>query len=224
MMENHTSSSEPKQGETDPNTGQCDFSLVKIEIKQQLKSLSQRMNQVAEALEEENQCIISEIADIRKRFLQTESITSAFYLQCYLSPFTNVYIDLSLSIQRLSERRHGALIVMQRESSIDSLMQNGVPIQATFSCPLLESIFYPGNPLHDGATLIIGQQIVSAAHILPLSHRKVDNMKLGTRHRAALGLTEQSDALVIVVSEETGKSSFAINGKLYPFNPQSIPV
>ena len=80
---------------------------------------------------------------------------------------------------------------------------------------LLESIFYPGNPLHDGAVLIKGDKIYSAANVLPLSNVVLGGKKLGTRHRAALGLSEKSDALVLVVSEESGIISFAIDGSLF---------
>lgn len=81
---------------------------------------------------------------------------------------------------------------------------------------MLEAIFYPGNPLHDGAAIVHGNHIVSAANVLPLTNKVIIGKKLGTRHRAALGLSEQSDALVLVVSEETGRVSFALDGKLYP--------
>jgi DNA integrity scanning protein DisA with diadenylate cyclase activity len=81
---------------------------------------------------------------------------------------------------------------------------------------LIESIFYPRNPLHDGAILIRSDHIVSATNVLPLSDKKINGRKLGTRHRAALGLTEKCDALVLIVSEETGKITFSINGNLYP--------
>ncbi|MFP3670953.1 diadenylate cyclase, partial [Priestia sp. SIMBA_032] len=80
---------------------------------------------------------------------------------------------------------------------------------------LLESIFYPGNPLHDGAVLVKNNHIVSAANILPLTKSTEVDPELGTRHRAAIGLSEKSDALILVVSEETGRTSFALNGILY---------
>ena len=116
----------------------------------------------------------------------------------------------------MSRLRHGGLIVIQREDSLESLMKPGISIGADLSHSLIESIFFPGNPLHDGAVMVNLNQIVSAANVLPLSDRNAGDKKLGTRHRAALGLTEQSDALVLVVSEETGRVSFAFNGKLYP--------
>ena len=105
---------------------------------------------------------------------------------------------------------------MERSEPLDLIIQKGTYIGATLSPALLESIFYPGNPLHDGAVLIRENQVVSAANVLPLTKTVISGKKLGTRHRAAIGLSEQSDALVLVVSEETGKISFAFNGKLYP--------
>ena len=83
---------------------------------------------------------------------------------------------------------------------------------------MLESIFYPGNPLHDGAVLVKQNIIKSAANVLPLTNLFVGDQKLGSRHRAAIGLSEKSDAMVIVISEETGKVSFALKGELYPIS------
>jgi diadenylate cyclase len=108
--------------------------------------------------------------------------------------------------------------VIQRGDPLDSLIQPGITIGAELTHSLLESIFFPGNPLHDGAVLVSQNQIVSAANVLPLSDMSTGGKKLGTRHRSALGLSERSDALVLVVSEETGRVSFAMNGKLYPIN------
>jgi diadenylate cyclase len=147
-----------------------------------------------------------------------ESIGASFYLQCYLSAFEINYVDLSITIQHLSERHHGGLIVIQRNDPIESYIHSGIEVGAKLTPPLLESIFYPGNPLHDGAVLVVSDQIVSAANVLPVSNTTVVGKKLGTRHRAAIGLTELTDALVLVVSEETGQSSFAYKGKLHPIN------
>jgi uncharacterized protein (TIGR00159 family) len=139
---------------------------------------------------------------------------SSFYLNCYLSPYTDKYSELSICVQNMSQRRHGGLIVIQRNDSLDDLIQTGISIQAELTHSLLESIFFPGNPLHDGAVMVNGNQIVSAANILPLTNRIFGDKKLGTRHRSALGLSERSDALVLIVSEETGQVSFACEGNL----------
>jgi diadenylate cyclase len=149
--------------------------------------------------------------------LAVETTASAYYLKSYLSGFTTSFSELSVSIQHLSERRHGALIVIQRTDPLDAFIKEGVSMGASVSSSLLESIFYPGNPLHDGAALIQNNTIHSAANILPLSYHPMKN-KIGTRHRAALGLSEKTDALNIVVSEETGKASFALDGTLYPIS------
>lgn len=141
---------------------------------------------------------------------------ATFYLNCYLSPFTDKYPELSICVQNMSRLRHGGLIVIQREDSLESLMKPGIHIGAELTHSLLESIFFPGNPLHDGAVMVNHNQIVSAANVLPLSDIFTGDKKLGTRHRAALGLSEQSDALVLVVSEETGRVSFAFDGNSYP--------
>lgn len=136
----------------------------------------------------------------------------------HLSPYTDKYSELSICVQNMSQRRHGGLIVIQRNDSLDDLIQTGISIQAELTHSLLESIFFPGNPLHDGAVMVNGNQIVSAANILPLTNRIFGDKKLGTRHRSALGLSERSDALVLIVSEETGQVSFACEGNLYPIN------
>lgn len=203
----------------------CDFNPMKVKLKENLTEISKELNHYLEAMENENQCLLGEFAHIRDKFFKIESLASSFYLQCYLSPFTDKYLDLSTSIRNLSKRKHGALIIVQRNDPLDSLIHHGVLVEATFTSSLLESIFFPGSPLHDGAVLIKGNQIVSAAHILPLSNIKItDEKKLGTRHRAAMGLSRLSDALVIVVSEETGNASFAFKEKLYPLNASEVPI
>ncbi|NOU76622.1 hypothetical protein GC098_35565 [Paenibacillus sp. LMG 31458] len=196
----------------------CDISPMKEQLKQQLRHISAEIECSLDTLDNvENNCLLSRFDDIREAFKQVESIAASFYLQCYLSSFTSHYLDLSICIQHLSERRHGALIVIQRNDLLDMFMHSGIRLEATLTYSLLEAIFYPGNPLHDGALLIQSDRIVSAANVLPVSNIAVDK-KLGTRHRAAIGLTERTDALVLVVSEETGNASFAYKGILHPIN------
>ena len=114
----------------------------------------------------------------------------------------------------LSQRRHGALIVLERESNLGDLIEAGVPVDAQLSKDLLSSIFQPSSPLHDGAVVIQEGRVAFAGCILPLTLRTDLPEGLGTRHRAAVGITEESDALVVVVSEETANISVVLGGEM----------
>ena len=114
----------------------------------------------------------------------------------------------------LARDKIGALIVIERDTGIAELMETGTRIDAVVSTELLLNIFMPNSPLHDGAVIIRGNRIMAAGCYLPLSENQNISRRLGTRHRAALGLSEQSDAVSIVVSEETGVISMATSGKL----------
>jgi len=118
---------------------------------------------------------------------------------------------------RLSERHHGALIVIQRIQGLGEYSQTGVPMNAEVTPELLLQIFYPNTPLHDGAVIIVDNRVVSASSVMPLSASGVLNNSpdrtMGLRHRAALGISEVSDAIAVVVSEETGRISIAHGGK-----------
>ncbi|MFB6804176.1 sporulation-specific diadenylate cyclase CdaS [Peribacillus butanolivorans] len=196
--------------------GNCDFSPMKQMLKEDIRQVITALQNNLEAMGNENYCLLGNFEKIKDKFVYIEMKAATFYLNCYLSPFTDKYPELSICVQNMSNLRHGGLIVIQREDSLESLTQPGISIGAELTHSLLESIFFPGNPLHDGAVLVSHNQIDSAANVLPLSDRYTGDKKLGTRHRAALGLTERSDALVLVVSEETGRVSFALNGNLYP--------
>lgn len=185
------------------------FHLEKIIVETEL---------MRKSIGEKDYCLLCELAQIKELFNKIQSSASLYYLQAYIAEFTGNYVEIAKAIENLSNRRHGALIIVERESRIDSHIQVGIQINADLSNRLLESIFFPGNPLHDGAVLIRGNFILSAANILPLTSKNFGNEKVGTRHRAAIGLSEISDALILVVSEETGKMSFAINGTLYPMS------
>jgi diadenylate cyclase len=115
---------------------------------------------------------------------------------------------------QLQQRGYGALIVMGRETGMKMVTESGVRIQAEVSAALLISIFNPRSPLHDGAVIIQNDLIDSAKCILPLTENTNPKLNLGTRHRAAIGLSEESDAVIIVVSEETGRISVAMDGEL----------
>ena len=119
------------------------------------------------------------------------------------------------SVARLSRDRVGALIALERDGSLSTLAETGITIDAELNSYLIESIFYPGSALHDGAVIIRDDRIVAASCLLPLSQNPDVDKRLGTRHRAALGLSEETDAFSIVVSEETGKVSAAVAGRLH---------
>ncbi|MFS0635946.1 sporulation-specific diadenylate cyclase CdaS [Mesobacillus foraminis] len=197
-------------------TANCDFSPIKRQLAEGIHEITDELKESLEVLDDANDCLLGKLEDIKEKFNIIEAKAASFYLNCYLSSFTDKYSDLAVAVQRLSHHRHGALIVVERLDPVELLIQKGMPVGAALTPALLEAIFYPGNPLHDGAVLIRGNQIVSAANVLPLTSGVIIGKKVGTRHRAALGLTERSDALVLVVSEETGKVSFALKGKLHP--------
>ncbi|MBC7260590.1 MAG: TIGR00159 family protein [Chloroflexi bacterium] len=114
----------------------------------------------------------------------------------------------------LSEARHGAIIVLERNTGLQDYADTGVEIKAQVSSELLLTIFYPNTPLHDGAVIIREDEIIAAAVVLPLSNSNLADRYLGTRHRAALGISEQTDAIAVIVSEETGTISVAHNGRM----------
>jgi diadenylate cyclase len=122
--------------------------------------------------------------------------------------------SVSRAAQKLSSAGHGALIVIERQNSLADYKRTGSSIDAVISPDMLCSIFYKGTALHDGAVIIRNGRIDSAACVLPMTSRVDIDSELGTRHRAAIGTTEVSDAIVVVVSEETGKISLSIDGEL----------
>jgi diadenylate cyclase len=127
------------------------------------------------------------------------------------------------AVERLSRSGIGAIIAVEREVSLAEYVPSGTDMQAKVSADLLATIFTPYSPLHDGAVIIRGDTIVGAGCILPLSQRALADRSLGTRHRAALGLSEETDALVIVVSEETATITVAANGRLWrDFTPSQV--
>lgn len=121
--------------------------------------------------------------------------------------------EVSRACQHMSQRRYGALVVLERDTGLQEYVDTGVAIDGTVSAEFLLSIFYPNSPLHDGAVILRGDRVVAAGCVLPLSENIIDH-QAGTRHRAAIGITEQTDAISIVVSEETGIVSLANNGRM----------
>ena len=118
------------------------------------------------------------------------------------------------SAEQLARSGVGAILAVQRETGLREYAQTGKPVGAVVSPELLGTIFAPSSPLHDGAVIIVGETIQAAAAILPLTQNPVADKSIGTRHRAAIGLSEETDAIVIVISEETSRVSVAFRGRL----------
>lgn len=123
---------------------------------------------------------------------------------------------IAVAARRLSERRWGALIILEGETGLGEYVETGVEIDGMLSVELLLNIFFPNSPLHDGAVIVRGDRIVAASCVLPLSEAQSRVGHLGTRHRAAIGITGATDAVSVVVSEETGRISLANKGVLQP--------
>ena len=136
------------------------------------------------------------------------------FLGAFFKDSVNIIDILASSVEELSNQKIGALIVIETKIGLKNYIESGVMIDAMLSGALINSIFKEESPLHDGAAIIRGGRIVAAKCILPLSERHEILEGYGTRHLAALGLSEESDAFVIVVSGETGKISIASNGKM----------
>jgi diadenylate cyclase len=126
----------------------------------------------------------------------------------------DAYDDIVLAANLFSQNQTGALIIIEREMGLRTYIESGVPLDAHLSYDLLATIFRPSAPLHDGAVIVQGDRIAAAACFLPLSMNPVLSTQLGTRHRAGIGVTEETDAIAVIVSEETGAISLAVSGKI----------
>src|SRR5687768_1794563 len=122
--------------------------------------------------------------------------------------------EVVVAATMLAQQKIGAIIAVEREIGLRNYIESGIPLDATLTYDLLVTIFQPGSPLHDGAVIVQENRVAAAACFLPLTVNPRLSRELGTRHRAAIGLTEEGDAVAIIVSEETGKISLAMNGRI----------
>jgi diadenylate cyclase len=131
------------------------------------------------------------------------------------TPTRSAATEIAEAVERLSRAGTGAIIAIEGEVPLDDYVETGTAMRATVSNDLISTIFTPYSPLHDGAVIIRGDEIIGAGCVLPLTQFPVTDKSLGTRHRAALGLSEECDAIVVVVSEETSRVSIAVGGLLH---------
>lgn len=152
-----------------------------------------------------------------RRVLEQLGRTKIFKKGSFLSTKNDIDVidEVVSACMSLSRQKIGALIIFERQTGINEIIQTGTTLNADVSRQLLINIFIPNTPLHDGAVVIRKDSIMAAGCFLPLTENKTLNKELGTRHRAALGITERSDCLALTVSEETGYISISISGKLY---------
>ena len=149
-----------------------------------------------------------------RRILEELGNNSVFEAVRQKSSDDTVIDELILALERMARRRVGALIVIERKTRLNDVIETGTPVDGVVSQPLIENIFEPNTPLHDGAVIVRGDRVVAAACLLRLSDTTGVGRDLGTRHRAGLGMSEVSDATVFIVSEETGIISMAEGGHL----------
>lgn len=144
----------------------------------------------------------------------TTKIGNIFYANSNDVTIEDTIKEICMGVENMSRQRIGALIVIERKTKVSDVLLTGVELQSKVSSSVLVNIFYPNTPLHDGAVVIRDNKIEAAGCLLPLTQNNSLSTELGTRHRAAIGMSETSDAIVIVVSEETGKISLANGGTL----------
>lgn len=153
--------------------------------------------------------------EIRRALERLGRAGTTFSFAARAADVQSVIDAIAAAAQRLAERRHGGLIVIERQVGLKDYADTGVALDAAISAELLLQTFYPNTPLHDGAVILKGDRLAAAACVMPLaSGSAITDRQMGLRHRAALGITEVSDAVAVVVSEETGIISVAHNGRM----------
>jgi len=172
-----------------------------------------------------NQKFLLQITRLRDALVEIQKSMQEKHLACCIFPRFRGSSEIARAMQQLSLKRIGALIALEQEIGLGDYVRSGTLLNAELSASLLLSLFYPGNPLHDGAVIIRGNSVVAAGCVLPLSgdHTTFKLKDLGLRHRAGVGLSQVSDAVVFIVSEETGTISMATEGQLFEMNLEDSP-
>jgi diadenylate cyclase len=149
-----------------------------------------------------------------RRALERLGRTGAYLTTTREPSMADIIEQVATASTRLSDRRHGALIVLERTTGLEEYTETGIQLNSEVNVELLLTIFFPNTALHDGAVVVRNGRIVAAACVLPLASGTISDRQMGLRHRASIGVTEQTDAVAIVVSEETGIISVAHNGRM----------
>jgi diadenylate cyclase len=149
-----------------------------------------------------------------RRALERLGRTGAYLTSTREPSMADVIEQVATASTRLSDRRHGALIVLERTTGLEEYTETGIQLDSEVTVELLLTVFFPNTALHDGAVVVRNGRIVAAACVLPLASGTISDRQMGLRHRASIGVTEQTDAVAVVVSEETGIISVAHNGRM----------
>ena len=172
-----------------------------------------------------NQKVLLQITRLCDALREIQKSMQEKHLTCCIFPRFHGSREIARAMHELSTKRIGALLALEQAIGLDDYVRSGPLLNAEFSTSLLLSLFYPGNPLHDGAVIIRGNSFVAAGSVLPLSadHTTFKLKGMGIRHRAGVGLSQVSDAVVFIVSEETGTISMATEGLLFEMNLAHSP-
>lgn len=192
------------------------------------EALRATLDGIGENLDQQRECsqteiLLNRVANAHLALHELERTLQVSHLACCIFPRVEAPAEVAAALGHLSVRRTGALIAFEQQDNLDPYAASGTVVDAQLSAGLLESLFYPGNRLHDGGVIVRGARIVAAGVFFPVAAERRDPVHgrlLGARHRAALGLSRLTDALLFVVSEETGTISLAANGSL--LNPVNV--
>ncbi|TJY41322.1 hypothetical protein E5161_12915 [Cohnella pontilimi] len=194
-----------------------DFTQLRSEMTKKLAAICKTLEHDILTIEQYNIQILNDIEDILKDLSELKSTTSTYFITGLLTEYTENTAEISRAILTLSLKRYGALIVIEKQEPVSPLIRAGTPVQAQISSHLLESIFHPESPLHDGAVLIREDMVLSAANQLPTTNQIFWGRAFDPREMSAVGLSERCDALILIISD-SGSTSFCIDGSLYPFS------
>jgi len=191
--------------------------------KREWEILQHSLEEVGESIPRYRDCAelqrtLDRIRNCRQAIDHLEHALQSSHLACCILPDVSARAELWSALARLAARGVGGLVVVEREQSLDEYIARGTALDAELSASLLESLFHPGSALHDGAVIVRGARVMAAGVFLPLMAERRDpgrGRRIGGRHRAALGLSRLTDALVFVVSEETREISLAVRGQLH---------
>ncbi|WP_046679399.1 DNA integrity scanning protein DisA nucleotide-binding domain protein [Paenibacillus sp. DMB20] len=178
--------------------------------------MKKKVNDNISKLDQHDIHIIDRVQKISRELLEIEMTASTYLLNRLLSKYTKSNNELSLAIHKLSSHRHGALMVIEANDPVSPLIKEGIPINAVITSQLLESIFHPGSTLRNGAVLIVDDFIASASNVLPLTEKIFWDRTADIRELSAIGLSELSDALIILITDN-GSTYFSLAGNLFPF-------